>query len=161
LRDTRRRQGGRCPGARPSPHAATGALGAADLRRRRGAGAPRDRRHAGRRGSRPRVTRRATSKLGAYAGLSGFGLVAALGPGRPEIVALTAPFLLAVGAGLALRASPRFTAEIAADERAVEGDEVGVRLTLTASATVDRLDVFVRLPSGLELARGDRATSLR
>jgi uncharacterized protein (DUF58 family) len=107
------------------------------------------------------VTRRATSKLGAYAALSGFGLVAALVLGRPEIVALTAPFLLAVGVGLALRASPRFTAEIAADERAVEGDEIGVRITLAASDTVDRLDVFVRLPAGLELADGDQARSLR
>jgi uncharacterized protein (DUF58 family) len=107
------------------------------------------------------VTRRATSKLGAYAALSGFGLVAALVLGRPEIVALTAPFLLAVGVGLALRASPRFTAEITADERAVEGDEVAVRLTLTASATVDRLDVFVRLPDGLEVADGEQARTLR
>jgi uncharacterized protein (DUF58 family) len=107
------------------------------------------------------VTRRATSKLGAYAALSGFGLVAALVLGRPEIVALTAPFLLAIGAGLALRQSPRFTAEIAADERAVEGDEVSVRITLTASATVDRLDILVRVPPGLEITAGERARSLR
>ncbi len=107
------------------------------------------------------MTRRATSKLGAYAALSGFGLVAALVLGRPEIVALTAPFLLAVGVGLALGASPRFTAEIEADERAVEGDEIGVRITLAASAAVDRLDVFVRLPAGLEVADGDQARSLR
>lgn len=107
------------------------------------------------------MTRRATSKLGAYAALSGFGLVAALVLGRPEIVALTAPFLLAVGAGLALAASPRFTAEMSADERAVEGDEVEVRLTLAASVPVDRLDVFVRLPPGLEVARGNQAQSLR
>jgi uncharacterized protein (DUF58 family) len=107
------------------------------------------------------VTRRATSKLGAYAGLSGFGLVAALVLGRPEIVALTAPFLLTVGVGLALGTSPRFTAEIAADERAVEGDEVSVRITLAASAAVDHLDVFVRLPSGLSITRGEQARSLR
>ena len=44
LRDTRRRQGDRGACARPPPHAAPGALGAADLRRGRGAGAPRDRR---------------------------------------------------------------------------------------------------------------------
>jgi len=107
------------------------------------------------------VTRRATWKLSAYAALSGFGLVAALVLGRPEIVALTAPFLLAVGVGLALSASPRFTAEIAADERAVEGDEIDIRITLVASTPVDRLDVFVRLPPGLELAGGQQARSLR
>jgi uncharacterized protein (DUF58 family) len=107
------------------------------------------------------VTRRATPKLGAYAALSGFGLVAALVLGRPEIVALTAPFLLAVGVGLALGAPPRFTAEIDAEQRAVEGDDVTVRITLVASAPVDRLDVFVRLPAGFEVASGKRAQSLR
>ena len=107
------------------------------------------------------MTRRATSKLGAYAALSGFGLVAALILGRPEIVALTAPFLLAVGIGLAFRASPRFTAEITADARAVEGDDVVVRIMLTASATVDRLDVFVRVPAGLRVVEGEQARSLR
>jgi uncharacterized protein (DUF58 family) len=107
------------------------------------------------------VTRRATSKLGAYAALSGFGLVAALVLGRPEIVTLTAPFLLAVGVGLALSTSPRFTAEIEADERAIEGDEVAVRITLAAVAPVDRLDVFVRVPPELEVVDGERARSLR
>ena len=107
------------------------------------------------------MTRRATWKLSAYAALSGFGLVAALVLGRPEIVALTAPFLLAVGVGLALSASPRFTAEIAADERSVEGDEIDIRITLVASTPVDRLDIFVRLPPGLELAAGKQAQSLR
>jgi uncharacterized protein (DUF58 family) len=107
------------------------------------------------------VTRRATPKLGAYAALSGFGLVAALVLGRPEIVALTAPFLLAVGVGLSLGAPPRFTAEIDAEQRAVEGDDVTVRITLVASAPVDRLDVFVRLPAGFEVASGKRAQSLR
>lgn len=107
------------------------------------------------------MTRRATPKLGAYAALSAFGLVAALVLGRPEIVALTAPFLLAVSVGLALGASPRLTAELEADERAVEGDEIDVRLTLAATTTVDRLDVFVRLPPGLTVVEGERARSLR
>ena len=107
------------------------------------------------------MTRRASSKLGAYAGLSGFGLVAALVLGRPEIVAITAPFLLTVCVGLALGGSPRFTAEIEADERAVEGDEIAVRITLNALTSVDRLDVFVRLPSGLRVTNGEQARSLR
>ena len=106
------------------------------------------------------MTRRATSKLGAYAALSGFGLVAALVLGRPEVVALTAPFLLAVGVGLSLGAAPRFTAEMDADRRAVEGDEVELRITLVASSPVDHLDVFVRLPAGLEVTKGRQATSL-
>ena len=100
---------------------------------------------------------------------SALGLVAALVLGRPELVALTAPFLLALGAGLALRAAPQFDRrDRRRRRRAVEGDEIDVRITLAAVAPVDRLDVFVQLPHGLErrrrrpsaeslrLARGER-----
>jgi len=46
------------------------------------------------------VTRWATPKLAGYAGLSAAGLLSALVFARPELVALTAPFLLALAAGL-------------------------------------------------------------
>jgi uncharacterized protein (DUF58 family) len=107
------------------------------------------------------VTRRASPKLAAYAALSGFGLLAALVVGRPEIVALTAPFLVALGAGLGLAARPSFTAEVEAGERAVEGDEVELRIRLRAHSPVERLDLFVRLPEGLELVDGRQAAALR
>ena len=41
------------------------------------------------------MTRAATPKLGAYAGLASLGLLAALALRRPELVALAAPFALA------------------------------------------------------------------
>jgi uncharacterized protein (DUF58 family) len=107
------------------------------------------------------LTRRATPKLAAYAGLAGVGLLAALVLGRPEIVALTAPFLLAVAAGLALSSAPRFTAEVEAAERAVEGDEVTVTIRLSARSIVDRIDLYLRLPEGFELLEGEHATGLR
>jgi uncharacterized protein (DUF58 family) len=106
------------------------------------------------------LTRRATPKLAGYGALSGVGLLAALVLGRPELVALTAPFLLALGLGLALGSAPRFTVELEAGERAVEGDELTVNVLLRASATVDRLDVFVRLPDGLERLEGEQAVAL-
>jgi uncharacterized protein (DUF58 family) len=96
------------------------------------------------------LTRRAAPKLGAYTALASVGLFAALVLGRPELVALTAPFLLALGVGLALATAPRFTAEVDAPERAVEGDELTVRITLTAETPVERLDVYLRIPDGLE-----------
>src|SRR5581483_11600228 len=102
-------------------------------------------RDAGRRGPAERLTRRATPKLAAYAGLSAFGLLAALVVGRPEIVALTAPFLLALGTGLALAGGTRLTGDVDADPRGVEGDELGVRIRVEARAPVHRLDVYVRL----------------
>jgi uncharacterized protein (DUF58 family) len=107
------------------------------------------------------LTRRAAPKLAGYAALAAVGLLAALVLGRPEIVALTSPFLLALGAGLALATPARFTAEIAVDERAVEGDEIAATVTVTALTPVDRLDVFVRLPDGLAAVEGDEAVALK
>src|SRR5581483_2507069 len=89
----------------------------------------------GRRRPRADVIRRASPQLVASANLSAVGLLAALVLGRPEIVALAAPFLVALGAGLVLAAAPRFTAGLtAAQERVVEGDPVDVRLEIAAAA---------------------------
>ena len=107
------------------------------------------------------MTRLASAKLGAYAGLSVTGLLGALVLARPELVALTAPFLLALGVGLALATPARFTAEVTADDRAVEGDVVTVRIHVAAAAALDRLDVYLRLPDGLEVVAGHQASAVR
>jgi uncharacterized protein (DUF58 family) len=108
------------------------------------------------------VTRSATAKLTAYAGISGVGLLAALVFARPELVALTAPFLLALCVGLALATPPRLTVDVSLDQdRALEGDEVTATVQLTAASPVDRLDVYVKLPEGLELERGRNPVELR
>ncbi len=101
---------------------------------------------------------RASPKLVAYANLSGIGLLAALVLGRPELVALSAPFLVALAAGLVLGTPPRFSAELSADERVIEGDPIAVRLELVAATRVARLDVYLQLPDGLEPA-GDEGTA--
>ncbi|HET7138104.1 MAG TPA: DUF58 domain-containing protein [Gaiellaceae bacterium] len=107
------------------------------------------------------MTRRASSKLGSYAALSGVGLIGALVLGRPELVALTAPFLLALGVGLALATAPGLQADVEIDGRAVEGDEVTARIRLSAGSAIDRLDVFLRLPDGVSVVEGERATAVR
>ena len=108
------------------------------------------------------MTRSATAKLTAYSSISGAGLLAALVFARPELVALTAPFLLALCAGLALATPPRLTVDVALDhDRALEGDHVTATVALAASSPVDRLDVYVRLPDGLELDRGRNPVGLR
>jgi uncharacterized protein (DUF58 family) len=108
------------------------------------------------------VTRYATPKLAAYAGLSAVGLLTALVIARPELVALTAPFLLALGAGLALATPPRLSVEVRlAEERILEGDDVDATISVVSATPVDRLDLYARLPDGVELARGRNPVGLR
>jgi uncharacterized protein (DUF58 family) len=108
------------------------------------------------------VTRWARPKLGAYAGLAAFGLLAGLVVGRPEVVAVTAPFVLALGIGLALAEQPRLRLRLAAEaERALEGEQVSVRLELGTDAPLDRLELYVRLPDGIDVADGRNPTTIR
>jgi uncharacterized protein (DUF58 family) len=100
------------------------------------------------------LTRWAQPKLGAYAGLSGFGLLAALVVARPEIVALTAPFVLALAAGLALAVRPQLEAGLEMEtSRVLEGDEAVARVELTAATPIDRLELYARLPDGVDMSR--------
>jgi uncharacterized protein (DUF58 family) len=107
------------------------------------------------------LTRYSAPKLGGYAGLSAVGLLGALVFSRPELVALTAPFLLAVAAGLALATPPRLQARVELDhERTLEGDEIGARIVVESTTPVDRLDLYVHLPEGVELAEGNNPVAL-
>jgi uncharacterized protein (DUF58 family) len=75
---------------------------------------------------------------------------------------LTAPFLLALAAGLALATSPLLEVQVELDSaRALEGDELDARVLLHAATPVDRLDLYVRLPEGIELAEGRNPVALR
>lgn len=107
------------------------------------------------------MKRYATAKLGSYAALSGVGLIAALVVARPEVVALTAPFLLALAAGLALVRAPELDVTVELDtERTLEGDEVDARIVVTSATGVERLDVYVPLPRYVELIDGYNPVSL-
>jgi uncharacterized protein (DUF58 family) len=111
---------------------------------------------------RAEFTRWATPKLGAYAGLSAFGLLASLFFARPEIAAVTAPFLLALGVGLALAQRPQLEARLEPDaDRALEGDELRLDVKLTAREAIDRLELYVRLPDGIDVADGWNPTTVR
>ena len=108
------------------------------------------------------MTRYAAPKLAGYAGLSGVGLLTALVFARPELVALTTPFLLALAAGLALATPPRLDVQVTLDaDRTLEGEEVGAHVVVEASTPVDRLDLYLRLPDGVELAEGRNPVALR
>jgi uncharacterized protein (DUF58 family) len=89
-------------------------------------------------------------RLPAYAALAAAGLVAGLALGRVEPVALAAPFLLAIVAGLAVH-EPRVSVGVSLDrDRAIEGDEVTATILLSSTHGADRFELFVPLPAGLE-----------
>ncbi len=96
------------------------------------------------------MTRSAAPKLAGYAGLAAAALLAALFLRRPELVAIAAPFALALAAGLALAERPRVALALSIEpERANEGEEVVATLELSSETGVERLDVHLVLPGGL------------
>ena len=108
------------------------------------------------------MTRAATPKLGAYAGLASLGLLAALATRRPELVVLAAPFALAAALGLALARGPQVDAAIEpAAERALEGDEVELVVELEAAVGAERLELLLDLPPELTVDAGDNPILLR
>jgi uncharacterized protein (DUF58 family) len=103
-----------------------------------------------------------TPKLGAYAGLAALALLAALATRRPELAVVAAPFALATGLGLLLSRRPRIGAEVELGaERALEGDEVELRITLVAEVGAERAEVLLQLPRRLVLLEGVNPVQLR
>ena len=102
---------------------------------------------------------RTSFRLPAYAVLAATGLVAGLALGRVEPVALAAPFLLALVAGLSAQ-EPEISVSVSIDrDRAIEGDEITATIRLLSNRGVDRLELFVPLP--FELTAPARAIRLR
>ena len=105
------------------------------------------------------MTGHTSFRLPVYAVLAAAGLVTGLALGRVEPVALAAPFLLALVAGLAVQV-PEVSVRVSLDrDRAIEGDEITATIGLLSSRGVDRLELFVPLP--LELSAPARAVRLR
>ena len=97
------------------------------------------------------MKRTATPKLGAYAALTGVGLVAALVLGRPELVALAAPFAVVLLFGLSLERTPNVDVffDLLGAERALQGETVEAELELRSDRDAGHVQVLVDLPNGL------------
>ncbi|HET9557910.1 MAG TPA: DUF58 domain-containing protein, partial [Actinomycetota bacterium] len=105
------------------------------------------------------MTRRPSAKIAAYTGVAALALLAGLALGRPELVAVAAPLAVLVVAGLAGARDPELDAEVAVDrERALVDDEVTVELTLRAATRVERLEVLLVVPPGMEGPDGSTRT---
>ena len=108
------------------------------------------------------MTRSLSPKLTVYIGLAGLGLLAALAAGRPELAVMAAPFALLAAAGLLFGGDPSVRVQVELERgRALEDDEVGLRLVLESSRTVPRLETLLVLPSGLSLADGVNPVAIR
>jgi uncharacterized protein (DUF58 family) len=107
------------------------------------------------------VTRRASPKLAAYAGLVGAALLAALALRRPELAALAGAFALPLALAFAFERAPRvrIEAELAL-ERALQGDEVQLTVEVEGDP-VDRLELVVELPYGLTAVEGSPRAVVR
>jgi uncharacterized protein (DUF58 family) len=97
------------------------------------------------------VRRSALPKLRAYSALAAVSLFAAVVLGRPELVALAAPFALFLALSVALLPAHDLTVELVADrERAIEGDALDLGLRLVSENGIERLELQPSLPPGLE-----------
>jgi uncharacterized protein (DUF58 family) len=106
--------------------------------------------------------RAATPKLSAYAALAGLGLIAALVTRRAELAAMAAPFLLVLGAGLLLAGDANVDVDVRLDRnRVLEGDDLEAEIELTADRSVERAEVLLELPRGIELVSGHNPAAVR
>jgi uncharacterized protein (DUF58 family) len=108
------------------------------------------------------VKRAATPKLGAYAGLAALGLLAGLVLGRPEVVALAAPFAIFLCLGLIASARPEIEVRVTlARDRALEGDAIGVGVELYSEAPVAEVEVALDVPPGLIATEREHRVAVR
>jgi uncharacterized protein (DUF58 family) len=108
------------------------------------------------------VSRRASPRVAAYAALAAIGLLAALALRRPELAALAAPFAGVLALALVTTRPPELGVWLTVPrERAIEGDELAATIELNAGAPVERLELLLALPKGLETAEGENPVSVR
>ena len=108
------------------------------------------------------MTRRPSTKIAVYVGVAALALLAGLALGRPELVAVAAPLAVLVVAGLAGARDPELAAEVTVDrERALVDDQVTVTITLAAGTRVERLEVLLVVPPGMEGPAGGSIHSPR
>ena len=88
---------------------------------------------------------RASLKLRAYLALTATASLAGLAVGRPELVALVAPFAMYIAVGLALARAPRLSLSAGVEpERVLEGDEVSVTVRVDPEVDLDFLELELR-----------------
>jgi uncharacterized protein (DUF58 family) len=108
------------------------------------------------------VTRRGSPRIEGYAIVAAFGLVGALALRRPELAILASPFALLLTLGTLLARDPGLQLDFTLErDRTLQGEEVGAEVVAWAAHPVDRLDVQLELPEGVEIADGSQSVAVR
>ena len=108
------------------------------------------------------MRRRGGPRLEGYAIVVSVGLVAALALRRPELSVLAAPFALVLALGLRPGPEPRIDAALVLEtDRVVEDEPFGASLDVRADTAVDRLELLLALPEGIEPVDGADVLALR
>ena len=108
------------------------------------------------------MTRTASARLEGFAIVVGAGLIAALALRRPELAVVVVPFALVLAAGLRTREAPGVDISFTLDEeRVLEGEEVGASIVVRTVSAIDRLELLLALPPGVEIVDGADAVALR
>lgn len=108
------------------------------------------------------MTRSASPRVAAYTFLAAAGLLGALVAGRPELAVLAAPFAVTLALGLRGDPGPGIDVRFAIDrQRAIEGDEVEAEIELGSLLPVERLELVLIVPRGLEVVSGKNQIALR
>ncbi|HEY5871669.1 MAG TPA: DUF58 domain-containing protein [Gaiellaceae bacterium] len=107
------------------------------------------------------MTRTASPRLLGYAALAAVGLVAALALRRPELAIVAAPFALLLAIGTRVAREPQLSIDVdLAHERTLEGAVVDAVVAVRTDRTIDRLELLLRLPRGVEVAEGSDVHAL-
>jgi uncharacterized protein (DUF58 family) len=107
------------------------------------------------------VSRAGNARLLGYAALAAIGMVGSLALRRPELAIIACPFALVLVAGTR-GTDPGVEAELALDaERTLEGSEVEAVVTVRAERSVDRVELMLELPHGMEVVDEGATRSLR
>jgi uncharacterized protein (DUF58 family) len=108
------------------------------------------------------VSGAASPRVTAYAALTALFVLAALALERPEPAVLALPFALLLALGLRLARPPELRVWLTLDrERALEEDEIAVELIVASDRPVERLELQLAVPDGLEVVSGLATQSIR
>ena len=108
------------------------------------------------------MTRTGSPRIVGYASLAALGLVGALALRRPELAVAAAPFALLLALGVRAARDPKVVVELRLDvERTLEQTAVDATLHVSSARAVDRLELLVELPPGVEVVDGSKASAVR